>query len=165
MNNLSPTLTLACELIERPSVTPDDAGCQTLMRQRLEKIGFHCETLSFGSGESGDETVENLWAVRSGDGKNQGPILCFAGHTDVVPAGETDKWHSPPFIASEKEGMLYGRGVVDMKGAIAAMLVATRHIIQMNHSHPNNLNNPSFANSLRSDNSGCSFSQINMTYP
>lgn len=131
MHNLSPTLQLACELIERPSVTPEDAGCQTLMRQRLEAIGFHCETLNFGSGEAGDETVENLWAVRG----SEGPILCFAGHTDVVPTGPEANWQIPPFKPTINDGMLYGRGAADMKGSLACMITACEEFIAKHPDH------------------------------
>ncbi len=135
MNTLSPTLALACELISRPSVTPEDAGCQTLIRQRLENIGFRCETLSFGSGAEGDDIIENLWAVRDGnDNNHHSPILCFAGHTDVVPTGSEALWQHPPFQPTIKEGMLYGRGAADMKGSLAAMITACEDFIA---EHPN----------------------------
>lgn len=130
MNNLSTTVQLACELIEKPSVTPEDAGCQPLMRQRLEAIGFSCETLPFGSGEPGDETIDNFWAVRG----DSGPILCFAGHTDVVPTGDTNQWSTPPFSPTIKDGILYGRGAADMKGSLAAMITACEAFIA---THPN----------------------------
>ena len=88
-----------------------------MMRQRLEAIGFECQTLMFGEGE---DQVENLWAVRG----NSGPLLCFAGHTDVVPTGATSAWQHPPFEPIIKDGMLYGRGAADMKGSLAAMITA-----------------------------------------
>lgn len=128
MNDLSPTLKLACELIERPSVTPEDAGCQAIMRQRLEAQGFHCETLIFGEGE---DTVENLWAVRG----DSGPILCFAGHTDVVPTGPAEQWKFPPFQPTIDNDMLYGRGAADMKGSLAAMITACESFLEQHQDH------------------------------
>ncbi len=126
--NPSPTLALASELIERQSVTPEDAGCQQLMRKRLEAIGFQCETLIFGEGK---EAVENLWAIRGDDG----PIFCFAGHTDVVPTGPAGEWQSPPFVATIKDDMLYGRGAADMKGSLAAMITACEAFIAKHSNH------------------------------
>ncbi|ODS24866.1 succinyl-diaminopimelate desuccinylase [Candidatus Endobugula sertula] len=127
MSKLSPTLQLACELIKRPSVTPKDKGCQTLMRQRLEAIGFDCQTLTFGES---DNMVENLWAVKG----SSGPILCFAGHTDVVPTGPESRWQTPPFDPVIKNGILYGRGAADMKGSLAAMITACEAFVA---THPN----------------------------
>jgi succinyl-diaminopimelate desuccinylase len=101
------------DLMARQSVTPEDAGCQDMLRQRLEAIGFTCETLQF-------EDVTNLWA-RRGD---SGPVMAFAGHTDVVPTGPLDLWHSDPFVPEIRDGMLYGRGAADMKSNIAAMVTA-----------------------------------------
>jgi succinyl-diaminopimelate desuccinylase len=109
----SPTLALAVALIEKPSVTPDDSGCNQLMMDRLKAIGFQVEPLCFGE-------VNNFWA-RLGD---SGPLLCFAGHTDVVPPGPLDKWRTPPFSPTIEHGMLYGRGAADMKGSLAAMITA-----------------------------------------
>lgn len=129
MSDLSPTIQLACDLIKRPSVTPEDAGCQTLMRERLEAIGFTCQTLVFGEG---NEAVENLWAVRG----EQGPILCFAGHTDVVPTGPEENWQTPPFEPTIKDGVLYGRGAADMKGSLAAMITSCEAFIAANPNHP-----------------------------
>lgn len=114
----TPTLALAEALIARPSVTPDDAGCQTLLAERLQALGFDCERLEYGA-------VTNLWARRPGDG----PLLAFAGHTDVVPPGEPTDWQSDPFVPSVRDGVLYGRGSADMKGALAAMLVATERFL------------------------------------
>jgi succinyl-diaminopimelate desuccinylase len=125
---LSPTLQLACDLIERPSVTPDDAGCQPLMIARLEAIGFHCQTLTF---DEGGVPIKNLWAVRG----DSGPILCFAGHTDVVPTGPENEWKIPPFSPTIKEGMLYGRGAADMKGSLASMVVACEEFVAANPNH------------------------------
>ncbi|EIK52597.1 succinyl-diaminopimelate desuccinylase [Stutzerimonas stutzeri TS44] len=111
---LSPTLELACELINRPSVTPLDEGCQQLMSQRLAACGFAIEPMHI-------EDVENFWAIRG----NDGPVLCFAGHTDVVPTGPLQAWQNPPFSARiDDAGMLHGRGAADMKGSLAAMIVA-----------------------------------------
>ena len=114
-------LDLACALIACPSVTPNDAGCQALLRAQLETFGFACESLRFGA-------VDNLWA-RFG---TQAPLLVFAGHTDVVPTGPAEEWTSPPFTPTIRDGFLYGRGATDMKGAIAAMVVATQHFLQKN---------------------------------
>ncbi|MBV2203859.1 MAG: succinyl-diaminopimelate desuccinylase [Pseudomonas sp.] len=111
---LSPTLELACELINRPSVTPLDEGCQQLMSRRLAACGFAIEPMHI-------EDVENFWAIRG----NEGPVLCFAGHTDVVPTGPLQAWQNPPFSARiDEAGMLHGRGAADMKGSLAAMIVA-----------------------------------------
>ncbi|MGE4406773.1 succinyl-diaminopimelate desuccinylase [Pseudomonas sp.] len=111
---LSPTLALACELINRPSVTPLDEGCQQLMGQRLAACGFAVEPMPI-------EEVENFWAIRG----SEGPVLCFAGHTDVVPTGPLQAWQNPPFAARiDEQGMLHGRGAADMKGSLAAMVVA-----------------------------------------
>lgn len=126
----SPTLQLACDLIERASVTPEDAGCQRIIRQRLEAIGFDCHTLIFGEGK---EAVENLWAIRHG--KNRDKIFCFAGHTDVVPTGPSNEWETPPFQASIKGDFLHGRGTADMKGSLAAMITATEDFIHSNPKH------------------------------
>ncbi|HMA32286.1 MAG TPA: succinyl-diaminopimelate desuccinylase [Casimicrobiaceae bacterium] len=109
----TPTLALACELIARRSTTPDDAGCQALLAERLAPLGFRCETTI-------DNGVTNLWA-RLGDAK---PLLCLAGHTDVVPTGPLDGWDSDPFVPEVRDGYLYGRGAADMKGSLAAFVVA-----------------------------------------
>ena len=119
------TLELCSELIRRPSVTPEDAGCQTLMMGELSALGFDCLPLPFGD-------VSNFWAER---GKG-GPILVFAGHTDVVPTGPESAWHSPPFDPSLRDGILYGRGAADMKGSLAAMLVACEAFIAEHPDHP-----------------------------
>lgn len=124
----SPTLALAIELIEKPSVTPNDAHCQELMAKRLEAIGFTCQTLRFGEG---DEAVDNLWAVRG----DKGPLFCFAGHTDVVPTGPEAQWQYPPFTPTIIDGMLYGRGAADMKGSLAAMITACENFIAENPDH------------------------------
>jgi succinyl-diaminopimelate desuccinylase len=120
---LSPTLQLSCDLINRQSVTPDDEGCQELMIERLQAIGFKVDRLKF-------DEVDNFWAVRG----EEGPILCFAGHTDVVPTGPAENWQHPPFEATIKDGMLYGRGAADMKGSLAAMITACENFVA---NHPN----------------------------
>ncbi|HJU24135.1 MAG TPA: M20/M25/M40 family metallo-hydrolase, partial [Casimicrobiaceae bacterium] len=109
----SPVLDLACALIERRSVTPDDAGCQALIAERLAPLGFHCETVVVNG-------VTNLWA-RRGDAH---PLVCLAGHTDVVPTGPLDEWSSDPFTPTIRDGYLYGRGAADMKSSLAAFVVA-----------------------------------------
>ncbi len=119
------TLELCCELIRRPSVTPEDAGCQAYMMERLRAIGFTCTELRFGD-------VSNFWAERGA----QGPILVFAGHTDVVPTGPLAQWHSPPFEPTLRDGVLYGRGSADMKGSLAAMLVACEEFVAEHPHHP-----------------------------
>ena len=121
---MSATLELAKSLISRASVTPDDNGCQALIIERLEKIGFTIYPLKFGD-------VDNFWAVHG----NNGPIFSFAGHTDVVPAGDDDAWESNPFEPTIKNGMLYGRGAADMKGSLASMVVATENFIEKNPNH------------------------------
>ncbi|PMR66887.1 succinyl-diaminopimelate desuccinylase [Halomonas heilongjiangensis] len=122
---LSPTLALAFELIRRPSVTPDDLGCQALMIERLERLGFHVERLPFGD-------VENFWATRG----HHGPMLAFAGHTDVVPSGPHLHWDHPPFEPCiDDEGMLCGRGAADMKGSLAAMLTAVERFVTAHPDH------------------------------
>ncbi len=122
--SLSPTLQLAVDLIERRSVTPEDEGCQALMMQRLSAIGFHCETLRFGE-------VDNFWAVRG----DSGPLLCFAGHTDVVPTGPEENWQTPPFAPQISDGMLRGRGAADMKGSLAAMVTACERFVAEHPDH------------------------------
>ncbi len=107
-------MALAVELIRRPSVTPEDAGCQDLMAERLAALGFTIEPMRFGD-------VDNLWA-RLGD---RDPLFCFAGHTDVVPTGPLGAWQSDPFQPEIRDGLLYGRGAADMKGSLAAMITAT----------------------------------------
>ena len=121
---MASTLELTCELIKRPSITPEDAGCQKLLAERLEKLGFKIEHLRFGE-------VDNLWA-RRGEEK---PLLVFAGHTDVVPAGSLEQWQFPPFEPTISEGYLYGRGSADMKGGIAASIVAVENFIAKNPHH------------------------------
>ncbi len=120
---MSDTLRLTEALVSRPSVTPDDAGCQALIAERLGPIGFQCETLSSGPKEF---RVTNLWA-RRGDGTH--PTLVFAGHTDVVPTGPLDAWRSDPFVPTHRDGRLYGRGTSDMKTSLAAMVVACERFL------------------------------------
>ena len=121
---LSPTLQLACELIDRPSVTPLDEGCQALMCRRLADAGFQIEPMRI-------EEVDNFWALRGGEG----PVLCFAGHTDVVPTGPLEKWQHNPFQARiDETGMLCGRGAADMKGSLASMIIAVERFVA---EHPN----------------------------
>jgi succinyl-diaminopimelate desuccinylase len=110
---MSATVDLACDLIARCSVTPADAGCQERLAERLAALGFRIEPLPFGP-------VTNLWARRG----EAGPLFCFAGHTDVVPPGPLDQWHSEPFAPEVRDGLLYGRGACDMKGSVAAMVTA-----------------------------------------
>lgn len=124
MSNNSPTIALSKELISRVSVTPEDAGCQQLMADRLAAIGFEIEHLRF-------DDVDNLWAIRG----DSGPILCFAGHTDVVPSGPESNWQTPPFEPTILDGMLYGRGAADMKGSLAAMVVAVEQFVAENPDH------------------------------
>ena len=111
-----PTNILLSELISRKSITPNDSGCQEIISKRLASIGFNCEQMVFGD-------VTNLWA-RKGDEK---PVLCFAGHTDVVPPGPRVEWKSDPFIPTISKGNLYGRGAADMKSGVAAMVIAVEN--------------------------------------
>ena len=144
---MSDTLRLLEALIARPSVTPDDAGCQSLIADRLKALGFDCHTLTFGPD---DAPVTNLWAIRRGRGHAQGaPTLVFAGHTDVVPTGPLDQWSSPPFVPSYRDGMLYGRGAADMKTSLAAMVVATERFVT---AHPDHAGSVAFL--LTSDEEG-----------
>lgn len=117
-------LDLAKELIARRSVTPDDAGCQAILAQRLASAGFACETMPYGA-------VTNLWA-RRGTGL---PLLCFAGHTDVVPPGPLDQWRSDPFVPTIRDGKLFGRGAADMKSSIASFVVAVEAFVRSCPSH------------------------------
>ncbi|GGK78951.1 succinyl-diaminopimelate desuccinylase [Amphritea balenae] len=124
MSILSPTVELAKQLISRRSVTPDDAGCQELMIERLEAMDFHIERLQF-------EEVTNFWARRG----TEGPLFCFAGHTDVVPSGPEEKWDYPPFEATIADGFLCGRGAADMKGGLAAFMTALERFIEHHPDH------------------------------
>ena len=123
-------LRLAEALISRASVTPQDGGCQALLAERLQRAGFHCETLVCGPE---DFRVTNLWALRRG--ARPGPTLAFAGHTDVVPTGPLDQWRSDPFAPTHRDGHLYGRGAADMKTSIAAMVVAVEEFVQQHAAH------------------------------
>ena len=124
MSTLSPTLELACELIRRPSVTPLDEGCQALMMQRLQDAGFELEPMRI-------EEVDNFWARHgSACSEDNGPVLCFAGHTDVVPTGPIKSWQHQPFDALiDADGMLCGRGAADMKGSLASMIIAVERFV------------------------------------
>ncbi|MFG0751976.1 succinyl-diaminopimelate desuccinylase [Pseudomonas sp. TYF_14] len=118
---LSPTLQLACDLIRRPSVTPVDADCQAQMMNRLGAVGFQLEPMRI-------EDVDNFWATH---GSQDGPVLCFAGHTDVVPTGPVQQWQHEPFEALiDADGMLCGRGAADMKGSLASMVIASERFVQ-----------------------------------
>ncbi len=121
---MSATLELAMELIRRPSVTPEDAGCQALMMERLQALDFRTEPMNFGD-------TQNFWA-RRGDAA---PLFCFAGHTDVVPPGPEEDWDSPPFQPDIRDGLLYGRGAADMKGSLAAMITATEAFVSKHPDH------------------------------
>ena len=121
---MKPLLECLSRLIEQPSVSPDDANCQTIIQQYLEACGFHCTSLP-------SPPVDNLWACHG----HGAPCLVFAGHTDVVPAGNLNHWQSPPFTPSLRDGVLYGRGSADMKGALAAMLVAIERFVKHKPQH------------------------------
>ena len=121
---MSETLELAKSLISKASVTPYDKGCQSIMIERLKKIGFEIHPLKFGD-------VDNFWATRG----NGDPLFAFAGHTDVVPAGKEDAWNTPPFEPTVKDGFLYGRGAADMKGGLASMVTATENFVKENPNH------------------------------
>jgi succinyl-diaminopimelate desuccinylase len=121
---MSATLDLTNDLMSRASVTPADGGCQELMAGRLTRIGFQVERLRFGN-------VDNLWARRGAGG----PLLCFAGHTDVVPTGPLEEWRSDPFQPAIRDGLLYGRGAADMKSGLAAMLTATESFVAERPDH------------------------------
>ncbi len=121
---MSAVFDLTCDLIRRRSVTPDDAGCLPLIAERLERVGFRIEHLRYGE-------VDNLWATHGGTG----PTLAFLGHTDVVPSGPEASWQSPPFEPSIRNGRLYGRGAADMKGSVAAMVVALEQFVAAHPRH------------------------------
>ena len=120
----TPTLALAKDLISRQSVTPVDAGCQNVMIERLQALGFKIEVMVF-------EDTTNFWARRG----TEAPLFAFAGHTDVVPAGNLELWDTPPFEPTIKDGFLYGRGAADMKGSLASMVVAVEQFIAQNPNH------------------------------
>jgi succinyl-diaminopimelate desuccinylase len=117
---MSATLDLTKAMIARPSVSPTDGGCQDMMIERLEPLGFSVERLRFGN-------VDNFWATRRG---GDGPVFCFAGHTDVVPTGPLEEWHSDPFDPVIRDGMLFGRGAADMKSGLAAMVTAVESFVR-----------------------------------
>ncbi|WP_116811312.1 succinyl-diaminopimelate desuccinylase [Steroidobacter cummioxidans] len=123
-----PTLLLTQDLIRRPSVSPEDQGCLQIIAQRLEAAGFRIERMPFGP-------VENLWAVHG----TERPLLCFAGHTDVVPTGPREEWSTDPFEPVIRDGILYGRGAADMKSGLAAMVVATERFIAKHPDHKGTL--------------------------
>lgn len=120
----SPVIALAKDFISRKSVTPEDAGCQDVMIERLEKLGFTIETMVF-------EDTTNLWARRG----TEAPLFVFAGHTDVVPSGSVDQWHTPPFEPTIIDGYLHGRGAADMKGSLACMIVAIERFLAQHPDH------------------------------
>jgi succinyl-diaminopimelate desuccinylase len=134
----NPEIKLLCDLIRRQSLTPDDAGCQEILIKRLTAMGFECETLQFGD-------VTNLWARRG----SQAPLLCFAGHTDVVPPGDLSAWDSDPFEPTFKDGLLFGRGTADMKSGLASMIVALENFLAENQEY-----NGSLAMLITSDEEG-----------
>jgi succinyl-diaminopimelate desuccinylase len=117
-------LALTKALINKKSVTPEDAGCQYLMADILRPLGFEIEQLNFAD-------TKNIWARKG----TQDPVFCFAGHTDVVPSGPAEHWRTPPFEATEKNGYIHGRGAADMKGSLAAMLVATENFVKQHPDH------------------------------
>ena len=125
---MSRTLELAKDLLARRSNTPDDAGCQEVMIGRLEPLGFKIERMRFGN-------VDNFYARRG----TIGPLLVFAGHTDVVPTGPVEKWHTPPFEPTIKDGMLYGRGAADMKTSCAAFITAIEDFVALHPDHPGSI--------------------------
>jgi succinyl-diaminopimelate desuccinylase len=129
------TLHLTEQLIACRSVTPDDGGCQQIIRERLLPLGFSFETIVSGPD---DFRVTNLWAVRRGSDP-KAPLLAFAGHTDVVPTGPLEQWRSDPFVPTHREGRLYGRGAADMKSSLAAMVVATEEFVAAHPAHRGSL--------------------------
>jgi succinyl-diaminopimelate desuccinylase len=124
----SATFELARELISRASVTPNDAGCQEILRQRLARLGFVAEPMRRGE-------VDNLWARRG----SRAPLICFAGHTDVVPTGPLDQWQSDPFTPTVRNGLLYGRGAADMKSSLAAFITAIEGFLSEHPDHPGSI--------------------------
>jgi succinyl-diaminopimelate desuccinylase len=121
---MSKTLELALDLLQRNSITPEDAGCQEVMIARLEPLGFKIERMRFGN-------VDNFYARRG----TASPLIVFAGHTDVVPTGPLDKWHTPPFVPTIKDGMLYARGAADMKTSLAAFITSIEEFVAENPDH------------------------------
>jgi len=122
---MSDVLELTRELIGRASLTPDDAGCQALISEHLSRVGFRCEHIDFGA-------VKNLWATHG----NGGPTLLLLGHTDVVPPGPREAWASDPFVLEIRDGVLYGRGAADMKGSVAAFVIALEQFVAAHPQHP-----------------------------
>ena len=122
------TLALAQQLISRRSVTPDDAGCLDLLIELLKPLGFECDKISMGG-------VDNLWARRG----TASPLVCFAGHTDVVPTGPLDEWASDPFVPTIKDGTLYGRGAADMKSSLASFVTAIADFVAQHPDHPGSI--------------------------
>ncbi|GAB2637424.1 succinyl-diaminopimelate desuccinylase [Psychrobacter pocilloporae] len=141
------TLDLSIALLERPSVTPDDDGCQDILSERLEKAGFNCEFMYYGDRQAKGEhaEVKNLWARRG----TTDPVICFAGHTDVVPTGDEKNWTYPPFTPTIADGYLWARGAADMKTGIAAFTIAAERFVA---NHPEH--NGSIAFLLTSDEEG-----------
>ena len=127
---LHPVHDLAARLIRCPSVTPAEGGALDLLQGELTEIGFTCHRLPFGEG---DDRIDNLFAIYGVGGGDDGPHFCFAGHTDVVPAGDPTSWQQGPFEGAIVDGNLYGRGAVDMKGAIAAFVIAAGEYIAQNN--------------------------------
>ena len=125
---MTPTVELTCDLVRRPSLTPDQAGCIDLISERLAKVGFDCELLRYGD-------TDNLWARR---GTAQ-PLLVLAGHVDVVPTGPLDQWQTPPFEPVIKDGYLHGRGAADMKGGLAALVTAAERFVAAHPDHAGSL--------------------------
>ena len=126
---MTEVLQLAKELLLRPSITPDDAGCQPLIAERLRRAGFACEHLRFGQ-------VDNLWATHGPlDGDTSGPVLVLLGHTDVVPPGPREAWASDPFVPEVRDGRLHGRGAADMKGSVAAFVIALERFVAAHPAH------------------------------
>jgi succinyl-diaminopimelate desuccinylase len=120
----SPTVALTQDLIRRPSVSPEDQGCLKIISERLQALGFRLNHMPFGP-------VDNLWALHG----TSGPVLCFAGHTDVVPTGPREEWHTDPFEPVVRDGVLYGRGAADMKSGLAAMITATERFLANHPDH------------------------------
>jgi len=127
---MSSVLDLTCDLIARRSITTEDAGCQALIAERLERAGFRCEHLRFGQ-------TDNLWATH-GDHRpdSEGPVLILLGHTDVVPPGPIEQWSSDPFAPTIRDGVLYGRGAADMKASVAAFVIALERFVAAHPNHP-----------------------------
>lgn len=132
----SAALALTEQLIARRSVTPEDAGCQTLIAERLRAIGFECHPIESGPAAF---RVRNLWAVRRGQAGRDGRLLAFAGHTDVVPTGPLERWTNDPFTPTHREGRLYGRGAADMKTSLACMVVAAERYVAAHPAHENSI--------------------------